>query len=226
MNKILSTLFAVMLATLTLPAQVQAQAQEQTIAYKLPHQEKKFTIASHPLYHIANAVRLDFEKRINNTPSWVQLGVSGHFLSNKNNEENWTIVSGDELTYLRGVGIELNYKYFVNKKESLYFAAGGSYSYYNTKYIGRYWQTYTEDGLVYHANKYGKMGQTINKLGINTYFGYQIPTPVFLFDMFVGLGYRHSYHSNNMAKLFDETMISLGYTGVVFITGVRFGVKL
>jgi hypothetical protein len=223
MNKILNILYA-LLAISILPVQIQAQ--EQTIAGKLPHQEKKYTIATHPLYHFNSGVRFDFEKRIKNTPSWIQLGVAGYFMSNKSNESNWIIISGDELSYLRGIGLELNYKYFVNKKESLYFAGGGSYSHYNTKYMGTHLRSYIEDGLVYLAMDYGKIDQKINKLGINTYFGYQIPTPVFLFDMFVGLGYRHSFRTNDTAQLFNETMISLGYTGVVFITGVRFGVKL
>jgi hypothetical protein len=223
MKKILSALFAVMLAILILPAQIQAQ--DETVADKLPHQKKNFTIATHPLYHFNAGVRFDFEKRIKNTPSWIQLGVAGNFLGN-NSSGNWGIVSGDELSYLHGVGIELNYKYFFNKKESFYFAGGGSYSHYNIKYFDTYWHSYTENNLVYHARETGKMDQKINKLGINTYFGYQIPTPVFLFDMFVGLGYRHSFRNNDTAKLFNDTMISLGYTGVVFITGVRFGVKL
>ncbi|MDR1593201.1 MAG: hypothetical protein LBS43_01795 [Prevotellaceae bacterium] len=223
MNKILNVLFA-LLAIVTFPAQIQAQ--DETIIDKLPHQKKNFTIASHPLYHFNSGVRLDFEKRIKNTPSWIQLGISGNFLGKRNNENNyWTIASGDEFSYLRGGGLELNYKYFVNKKESLYFAGGGSLFHSNIEYMGDYWISYIEDGLVYQIIKYGKINQKINKLGINTYFGYQLPTPTFLFDMFVGLGYRHSFRNNDTAKLFDDSMISLGYTGLVFITGVRFGVK-
>jgi hypothetical protein len=222
MNKILNTLFAVVLAVST----TQIQAQDETVVDdKLPHQKKNFTISTHPLYNFASGVRFDFEKRINQTPSWIQLGVAGYLMSSKSTEFNWTLISGDELSYLRGLGLEVNYKYFFNKKESLYVAGGGSYTHYNTAYMGDYWHRYTENGLEYIFNEDGKIKQRINKLGINTYFGYQVPTPTFLFDMFVGLGYRRSFLTNNAAKRFDDSMISLGHTGLVFITGVRFGVK-
>ncbi|MDR2287120.1 MAG: hypothetical protein LBE04_06565 [Prevotellaceae bacterium] len=224
MKKILSALIAVIFAILIWPAQIQAQYE--TVAEKLPHQKKKITIATQPFYSYVNAVRLDVEKRIKDTPAWVQLGVSGHFLADKNNEKNWIIFPGDEISYLRGAGMELNYKYFFNKQESLYFSGGGSYSHYNIKYFDTYWHSYTIDNLVYHTKQRGKIGQKINKLGINAYFGYQIPKPTFLFDIFVGLGYRHSIRSNDKAEPFNDATISLGYTGVVFITGVRFGVKL
>lgn len=222
--KKISALIAVILAILILPAQIQAQYE--TVAEKLPHQQKKITVATQPFYFFVNAVRLDVEKRIKDTPTWMQLGVSGHFLADKNNRENWVIFPGDELCYLRGVGMELSCKYFFNKQESLYFSGGGSYAHHNIKYFDNYWHSYTIDNLEYHTRERGKIGQKINKLGINAYFGYQIPKPTFLFDMFVGLGYRYSIRSNDKAKLFNDTTISLGYTGVVFITGVRFGVKL
>ncbi|MDR1170070.1 MAG: hypothetical protein LBK97_04455 [Prevotellaceae bacterium] len=231
MNRtILSVLFALTAASL-LPARIQAQAElrrnaGKSVEYKLPHQEKKYTIATHPLYNFNSGLRFDFEKRIRDTPSWIQAGLAGYLVARRDREDNqWVMITNDELSHLWGTGLELNFKHFVNRKESLYFAGGCSYSHYSIEYYDRYWSSYTEHGLEYRLREYGIVKQGIDKLGINAYFGYQIPSPGFLFDMFVGLGYRHSLRNNSEAKRFDEQMLAFGYTGIVVITGVRFGVK-
>ncbi|MDR1582095.1 MAG: hypothetical protein LBS55_02365 [Prevotellaceae bacterium] len=220
MNKILTVLFALLVTSTFLPAQEIINPMD-----KLPHQEKNFTIAIHPFYSLNGGMRFDFEKRIKNTPSWMQFGVTGYLQPNKDDESNYIIFSGDEVNRLLGGGLDLNYKWFCNRKESLYFAGGCSYTYYNIEYTDKYWRSYTEDGLVYFVNDYGNITQKINKIGLNTYFGYQLPSPIFLFDMFVGLGYRYSFRNNSTAKLFNDSMLSLGYRGVAFVIGIRFGVK-
>jgi hypothetical protein len=221
MKKILSVLFAI-LAISTLSAQV-----EDNTVRKHLHKEKTFTLATHPLYHFNNGVRLDFEKRIKNSPAWVQIGLSGYLLTKTNSEYNRWIISGDEINHFWGSGIDVNYKYFFNRAESLYFAGGCSYTHHNIEYFDRYWNSYTDEyGLMYLTREYMRnVKQKIDKLGTSVYFGYQIPTSTFLFDMFVGMGYRYSFRNNGSAKPFDDSMISLGYRGVVFITGVRLGVK-
>jgi hypothetical protein len=220
MNRILATLFLLLTVS-----SMSAQYRSESVTEKLPHQEKKYSIASQPLYHFNSGVRFDFEMRIKDTPSWIQISPSGFWMPRAHRDYNyWTMISGD-LNYLLGAGLELNYKYFFNRKESWYFAGGCSYTNYNIEYAGEYWNSYSEDGLVYHVKEHGSMKQGINKLGLNTYIGYQLPTPTFLFDMFAGLGYRYSFRNNNMADPFNDGMLSFGYRGVVFITGVRLGVK-
>jgi opacity protein-like surface antigen len=221
MNKILTTLFALFtLSTLS------AQIQEQTVEKTLPYPKKKYTIATHPLYWFNSGMRFDFEMRIKDTPAWIQIGAIGYLVPRTDREYNrWVMISGDEFNHLLGGGLELNYKRFFNKKESWYFAGGCSYSRYNIDYIDKYWYSYIEDGLEYHTSKFGLLTQKIDKIGISTFLGYQKPKPAFLFDVFVGLGYRYSFKGDDTAKPFDGSMISLGYKGVVFITGVRFGVK-
>jgi opacity protein-like surface antigen len=202
-----------------------AQVREEMVAKKFPHQEKKYSIAAQPLYNFNGGIRFDFEMRIKNSPAWIQISPSGYWMSRAHRDYNYWMLPSGELNYLLGGGLELNYKYFVNKKESIYFAGGCSYTNYNIEYADEYWRSYSEDNLVYYTKEHGAMKQGINKLGLNTYFGYQLPTPTFLFDMFVGLGYRYSFYTNNIASSFDDGMLSFGYRGIVFITGVRFGVK-
>jgi hypothetical protein len=192
---------------------------------RYPHLTKNYTIAIHPIYLYNGGMRLDVEKRIGNTPAWLQAGVTGHFLSRKNDKYNYWTLAGGSVNYLLSGGLDLNYKRFFNKKESFYLAGGCSYSHYNIEYYDKYLVSYPEDNLVYYRYKYGNLKQNINKLGLNLLIGYQSPRPAFLFDIFAGLGYRRSFKKNKEIELFDDYMIAFGYSGVVFITGVRFGVK-
>lgn len=204
---------------------------------KLPHMQKNYTIAIQPMHIFNTGMRFDFEKRIKNTSSWIQISPSFYWLPELNSKydygnndwyytytDHWTVISGEEIQSLAGAGIELNYKRFFNKKETFYYAAGLSYTYYGVDYKGEYWNTYTEDGLEYHYAEYKDLTQNINKLGLNTYIGYQLPTPVFLFDVFAGLGYRHSIRDKSLYA-FDDHMLSYGYSGVVFMMGIRLGFK-
>lgn len=222
MKKLLTVLFAVTMFS-ALTAQNKFSPEE-----RYPHLQKNYTVAIHPLYLYNAGLRLDVEKRIKNTPAWLQIGATGHFLSHKNNKFNYWALLGGSVNYLAGGGLDLNYKRFFNKKESFYFFGGCSYSHYSIEYFDRYLYSYPdpENNLVhYYKYKYGNLEQKINKLGLNICVGYQSPQPTFLFDVFAGLGYRHSSKKNNEIKLFDDYMLAFGYSGVVFITGVRFGVK-
>jgi hypothetical protein len=220
MNRIITTLL-VLFAVSTLSAQNQ-----QIKVEKRPHQTKKYTVAAHPLYTFDNGIRVDFEVRIKDTPAWIQIGTAGHWLTgSENGYNNGLIFSGNDINWLRGARLDLNYKRFFNRKETLYFAGGCTYIRYNAKYYDEYWDSYIENKLEYQVQRQGTLKQNIDKVGVSAYFGYQIPRSTFLCDMFVGLGYRYSFRSNDKAKLFNDNMLSIGYKGVVFITGVRLGAK-
>ncbi|MDR2027183.1 MAG: hypothetical protein LBQ01_06465 [Prevotellaceae bacterium] len=223
MNRLLFTLFA-LLTVSTLPA----QTREQTIAEEFPDQAGKYAVAVYPLHLFNNGLRLDFEMKIKNTPAWIQIGASGYFgtMPSAYNEYNkWSTIYGEEFNHLLGAGLELNYKRFFNQKETWYYAGGCSYSRYNVDYVDRYWYSYIEDGMEYRTTKFGSLNQKIDKFGISAYLGHQKSKHAFLSDIFVGLGYRYSLKSNRIAKSFDDSMLAWGYKGVVFITGVRIGVK-
>ena len=73
---------------------------------------------------------------------------------------------------------------------------------------------------------YDYQTQRINRVGINYYLGYQIPARrAFVYDMFWGWSYRHSFSDKNKQP-FNEYMFSYGWTGFVFLAGVRIGFGL
>jgi hypothetical protein len=229
-NKILIALFTVMTVA-TLQAQ-DNQNNNYNYGYnygleeRYPHLTKNYTIAFHPFSLFTGGMRFDLEKRIKNTPAWVQIGLTGNFLSRKtDNYNNYFMISGDEMNFMLGGCLNLNYKRFYNRKESLYFAGGCLYSHYNIEHAGRTLHSYIENDLTYYAFKYGNVKQKIDRFGLNAFLGYQSPRPTFLFDVFAGIGYRYSFRSNNQANPFNNSMVSLGYRGFVFVAGIRFGVK-
>ncbi|MDR1172631.1 MAG: hypothetical protein LBL24_09275 [Bacteroidales bacterium] len=203
--------------------------------------QKKYTFAIQPMQFFNSALRFDYEMRLGDGPGWLQFGPAVYcsFKGNANHPDYYYdgddyyhtgFLEGDIIrepcSKIRGGGLDVNYKRFINPARSFYLAAGLSYACFGIRYWGRVWTDYTEDGLEYHEYGLDYRTQHINRLGINTYFGYQIPTRrAFLFDMFAGLAYRHSFAESGKQP-FNKYMLSYGYTGAVFLTGVRIGFGL
>ncbi len=202
--------------------------------------QKKYTFAIQPMQMFNWSLRLDFEIRLGDGLGWLQFGPA--IYGSPNESTNYPKYYYDEYgdyhypdvwfhlnlrepySHMKGAGLDINYKRFVNPARSFYFAAGLSYTYFKIKYWGREWYDYIEDDLEYREYRLDYQDQQINRIGVNTYFGYQIPTrKAFLFDMFWGIAYRYSFYEKEN-PIFNEYMISYGRRGLVFLTGVRIGV--
>ena len=199
--------------------------------------QKKYTFAVQPLQMFSWGRRFDFEVRLGNGPGWLQFGTTAysitkgddHFYYEGGHYRNDAFLSLREpFCKLRGGGLDINYKHFIDPYRSLYYAAGLSYALFNIDYNGRLgkWNDYTEDGLLYHEFlNYQEMTHTqhINRMSINQYLGFQPPSRhAFLLDLFVGVSYRHAISDKDKPN-FDKDTYSFGYTGFVFMTGVRLG---
>jgi len=203
--------------------------------------QKKYTFAIQPMQWFNWAWRFDFEMRLGDGPGWLQFGpaiysgrryeedtnIRYYYSGNKYYFTGWRYIGLREpFSEMKGGGLDINYKRFINPERSSYFAAGLSYTHFKIDYWGWGWSNYIEDGLQYHAYILDYRSQHINRLGINTYLGYQIPTnSAFLFEIFCGLTYRHSFSDKNKPA-FNEHKISYGYTGTVFLMGMRIGFGL
>ena len=204
--------------------------------------QKKYTFAIQPLQGFNRAWRFDFEMRLDDGPGWLQFGQAVYSGNRYENDENPTYYYvGNDYHYIgryyisfrepfskiRGGGLDINYKRFIDHKRAAYFAAGLSYTHLKIDYWGWKWENYIEDGLQYHAYVLDYRTQSINRLGFNAFLGHQIPDRgAFIFDMFGGFAYRHSFSDKNKPS-FNNDMFSFGYTGLVFMAGIRmgFGVK-
>ena len=202
--------------------------------------QKKYTFAIQPFQWINWGWRFDFETRLGDGPGWLQFGPAvysasdnDHYFYHGNNYWHDRNVSFREpFSKLNGAGLDISYKHFFDPNRSVYFASGLSYARFNIDYVGTYgkWNEYTEDGLQYHEYLFYQKAtdtQHINRISVNQYIGFQPPSRhAFLFDMFVGISYRHAISDKDKPQ-FDEHTFSYGFTGFVFMTGIRlgFGIK-
>jgi len=204
--------------------------------------QKKYTVTIQPLQLLKNSLRFDLEKRIKNGPGWLQFGPAFYYIPPPDRAPHYAYIQGnyyynDFIPYrplgmfepcsgLLGGGLDLNYKCFIDPKRTIYFLGGLSFTHFNIRYWGWEWNDFTADGLQYHEYLADYYHQRINRTGINGLFGFQIPSRhAFLVDMFGGFSYRHSFSDKNKPS-FDTDMFSHGFTGLVFVTGLRFGIGI
>ena len=229
------TLLLVLVWTVTMHVYAQEQS-DVTENKRYLRTQKKATFAIQPLQVFSNSLRYDFEIRLGNGPGWLQFGPAFYFSQDNNSRNSNYYYEGNDYYYdwynlrlrepfskLKGAGLDINYKHFLDARRSFYMAAGLSYTRFEIKYSGRAWEDYTEDGLVYHTYVEGYHTQQIKRFGINNFIGYQIPAQnAFLFDVFGGYAIRFSSSDENKPA-FDNYMFSYGYTGFVLIMGIRIG---
>ena len=85
------------------------------------------------------------------------------------------------------------------------------------------WVIFTEEGLEYKKLSYIYNNQKINRLGINCIMGFQPQVySQFVLDFFWGFAMRYSLSEDNK-PLFGDGMFSYGYSGMVFLTGLKIG---
>ena len=200
--------------------------------------QKKVTFAVQPLQLFNNGLRYDFEVRLGNGPGWLQFGPAFYYNSpskrnvntnyyyegNNYNYNDWYYIHWREpYSELKGYGLDLNYKHFLDARRSFYIAIGLSYTRFDIKYLGRVWKDYKEDGLTYYEYREGNNTQQIERFGVNNFVGFQIPTRgAFLFDVFGGYAIRFS-SSDEDKPSFDNDIFSYGYSGIVPLIGFRLG---
>jgi hypothetical protein len=197
--------------------------------------QKKYTLTVQPFQLVNSGLKLDFEMRLGDGPGWLQFSPAIYYRTNDTDNPGYYYYGHyhycndyhflhEPYSKLRGGGLDINYKRFLNARRTFYTATGISYTRLNIDYWGYGWHDYIEDGLEYHGYELGFHTQHINRAGLNYYFGFQIPSRhAFVYDMFWGLGYRHSSSDRNKPA-FNDHLFSRGWTGFIFLAGVRIGV--
>ena len=195
--------------------------------------QKKFTFAMQPMQLFNSSLRYDFEFRLGKGPGWLQLGPAFYYVPDNNANYHYDrpyyysntfgLQRDEPYSEAKGMGIDLNYKHFLDVRRSFYMAVGLSYARFDIQYWGQVWEDYIEDGLKYHTFVDGRHTQQIDRFGVNHFVGYQIPArSAFLFDVFGGYAVRFSSSDENKPA-FDSYMFSYGYTGFLLTMGIRIG---
>ena len=182
-----------------------------------------YIISVKPFLIFDGEYKVSFEKALNNPQHWVGIGISGFYLPDKN-ERTWktrNTIDCNRLLSLKGYGLDASYKYYLNRNK-MYLGSDLFYGNYNTKYNDWYLISFTENGLIFYEEKYGKVNKKYDKLAANAYFGIGTPiTSKVFIDSYIGIGYSHSLNSNHN-RMFDE-IFGFGYTGFYPVFGIRVG---
>jgi hypothetical protein len=189
---------------------------------------KRFKISIVPQHLLINAVRVDFEM-INKKN--ISLLVTPQFYLRAKSDVNVTPIGGsNEYSSLIGGGIDIfNKVSFQTSTYPVYFAIGGGYNYFNIGFKDNIWTTYTSYGNTFYRYDLTDLTQQIHRINFGMLYGLEAKFLNFMFvDLYIGLGVKYSISSfdNELYNInnFNKTMIDFGFTGVVFLAGVKFGI--
>lgn len=188
---------------------------------------KKISLSVQPLFLITNAARLDMEiqhRDVNNRNAYL---VNFELYAGELNDDGFLRGGSGYTDKISGFGIGLQQKYkFRAAKNSLYVNYGFIYRHQKLTYQIEDFYPYQQNGLNYFD--YGPITKkkNMNTLQLVTTLGYQcIAAQHFLFDMFMGLGYRIPLNKIDFgtSRDYDDTIHTFASEGLGIVAGVKFG---
>ena len=171
--------------------------------------------------------KLNFEKRLKEN-QWLSIAPTIYSFPSVSywwNNNYWDDYNSDPcINSVFGVGIDIGYKYYLDKTEIFYLLGGVNYSYINYKYEVFDFLEFEENGMKY--SKYDKTSnrQHFNRPGAVLCLGLHTEKQIgFFLGTYGGVGYRYSIY-NDKKESFDDGIFSPGYRGFYFTGGFHIGV--
>lgn len=227
------TALIVLLALLLTASQLVAQTEPAEKPSEL--EARDLAISFVPQYLFNAGLRMDIEKRLQKDGHWLLLGPQIYMDMHGDSEDEVGGIRNDHYNEMVGVGLEVYHKMFVNKEKinpfGAYFSYGATYRFHHIKFDGEDYHEYTEDGLEYVELIITEGTETINRVGINATVGLQTEVSDFMVaDFFIGAGLHYSFLNSDITeeREFNRQGIfwDYGYSGTVFVGGLRIGVLL
>lgn len=185
-----------------------------------------YSVAWSPASIFFNSFKIDFGIKATQN-SWFILSPHVYY------SNGFEIFDDDNFTEMYGYGGTLLFRSFIIDNalpKGPYFGVGLFYSHFSVKYEDTDWYRIEYTGL--SAITYGNAEHTttIDKLGPDFIFGHQfVIGRDMIIDMFWGAGLRKSFFASSTdlaPRKFDGFITGYGYSGIVFLTGVRIGMLL
>lgn len=202
--------------------------------------EKALLVFMVPQYVMVDGIRADIEIRGKGKKSWWVL--SPYYYQSNENTVNILLPLFrrdsyyDEHYYkeLKGGGLGLCRKHFLadnSSEKGFHLKYGGVYRFYNIFGSTNSYQEFVGEGnLTYLQLRKSDYTLIINHLQLKAEMGYQhqMPAKNFFFDIYMGFATSFAFHSSpqNVDVKFERSRIDYGYSGISFITGIRFGIKI
>lgn len=192
--------------------------------------KKNINIAFVPHYLIFNGIRFDFEKKLTDKKSLI-IAPQIYFRDRRVEDEYKT----DDENYFKtlyGAGVDIYQKHFF-KSQSFsycYFAYGASYNYFYIIHHDKTLVKFIEDNIEKWHYEMIEIEEQIHRMGVNFIFGIDSDiNDVLYFDIYAGLGLKYSYPVTNndvVSDKFDNFMTNYCFSGTVFTSGLKIGMRL
>ncbi|MDR2937730.1 MAG: hypothetical protein LBU92_02170 [Prevotellaceae bacterium] len=214
-------LFAALLAGLSLAAFAQAKDAVEN------SENPRIGFALQPQTLLYNGLRIDIQPYLK--PSH-QLVIAPQLYYFNGDASNFSLYdNGNDISDMKGLGLELNYRIFPKEGKPLYWALGINYNFFQAGYLATTFYNTDENGLPTY--EYGSVNnqQNINRVGASAVMGWQIPTLYgFFFDLYWGVGFRYSFVNKRYDDdiSFDGGMWSMARRGNYLVLGAKIGFEL
>ncbi len=224
MNKIILRVLISVLLIIPFSSLFSQEEQETT-------QYPKHILTMHPLAIIWGGMKFDYSMRIKER-QWVGVMPTVYLFQGLNSlGQNW----GEDYEYYyadydatdsQGFGLDLYYKYYLNKRESFYLLGCVGNHFFHVNYIYNDFIPFSDkDGLPFY--RFGEVSETenFNKLGGALSIGVSAPIEHgFYLDFSIGIGYQYSFYDEDKFLFADDYGASdFRYRGFYPAFGFSFG---
>ncbi|MDO8896344.1 MAG: hypothetical protein Q7V19_01745 [Bacteroidales bacterium] len=164
-----------------------------------------------PQYAFMNGLRLDYDFQLTKN-NWIQLAPT--FYAGR---ENMDINNFENIT---GIGLHAYHRYHPGEgfgKVPVYLSFGPVYQYFHLKH--NEWE----------MNSTKLRNTYIHRIGLDVIIGVFSPAiNDIVFDVYTGIGLRHAFQTTDATKAqnFNDSFVDFGYSGSIFILGLRIGIPL
>lgn len=225
-NKFIFRLIAVVFAASFISLDLFAQ---NTDSVKL----KNNTLSFLPQYAVIYGVRIDYERRLNNSDLW--LLIAPQYYNDYKQGLVSSSASWNNYYSLTGIGVNAYAKYVVyssHRKNNysrmplnqIYLGGGPSYQHYIFKSYNEIAIPYDDNGVTLYKFSLEDVERPVNRFGGNINVGFQVIMDVFLLEIYLGVAYKISLDENGerispgYAEWTDPT-----YSGIMLDGGLKLG---
>lgn len=193
-----------------------------------PVNNKGFNIFLVPQYAIVGTFKVEFDKRIRNTSSWLIFGPS---YTAQYNDNMFDLSYESKI----GGGLNISHRYYMSKLKAgkgLYLQYGAVYNYNMLTYEDEVWVNTTYEGTDATISETKTVKDHYHKFGMDFIIGYQYVSTLndrLVLDVYVGMGTRNTYATTTGNTPQNENssngILSPAFEGVLPVGGIRIGVS-
>ncbi len=191
-------------------------------------QEKPFRIMvmGVPQQMFVQGIRIEVDLAQAKEKHWITFAPQFYY----SKDRDLGILGKSSFDELAGVGVDVFSRHYLSHSLSAsgpYVSWGGGYRFLNLNTSDFLWNRFTENGLVYYRRVPANYDVQVHSSNLRGFFGWQFFFNNHLaMDFYLGFGMRYSLHQRPEGSYikFNRSVFDYGYTGTLFVGGIRFGV--